>query len=466
MYHYKKIFFGIFAFLSFGCVFLLLPSSASAAVSAPRNYGGTGSSHNPVGNGTILEQEFAGVDFDGDYTLTGLELRAYKVGSPTDNLIVEVYDSNLGISCPYRTGSALATATVSGSTLPTSYDYVVFTFSAPLDVSEDSDLAVRVYRSGASDASNYYRINGEGSDADGAADTRVLCDASAFAMYRFTGDITANPQCVLQSASQGYLANGKTTIYAAATCSGFQPSAAWIGAVRIDPVGSHLAWSEGYGPFPDPYSFDTLDGQPVEATAGRWRVRAYAKDGETLYVSGYMDIDITGVENPYAVLTNTGTPEDWDLGEDDAILSASTTGDDGYYFSASASAIIAAGGLVIGSDGCATISEDATSTGCVSADASTFLFRTFPLLSWPAGIFKAFFNAKEAVDSSPETYSLELPAHGNWIPAVIVVDSASRTKGIGAYIPVSAQDFFKSILTFGLWVAFVYRLRGYANRLI
>jgi len=47
-----------------------------------------------------------------------------------------------------------------------------------------------------------------------------------------------------------------------------------------------------------------------------------------------------------------------------------------------------------------------------------------------------------------------------------MVDSASRTKGIGAYIPVAAQDFFRAILTFGVWVAFVYRMKSYADRLV
>jgi len=121
---------------------------------------------------------------------------------------------------------------------------------------------------------------------------------------------------------------------------------------------------------------------------------------------------------------------------------------------------------VITPDGCAAIGEDATSTNCVILQGGWTLSSTFPLLTWPMGIFNAFLNAQETVESAPTAYSLELPSHGDWIPAVVVVDSASRTRGIGAYIPIAQQDFFRSIMTFALWVSFVMYLKRGADMLI
>jgi len=299
------------------------------------------------------------------------------------------------------------------------------------------------------------------------AATTFTNGASSCTWSGMTSQISSSvytPGCVLNVANAAATVEGQATIYAKGTCANFFPDTAWIGAVRIDALGPHLAWSEGYGPFPDPYELETTDGTPQPVENGTWRVRMYAKDGSTTYVSGYMDVVIYG--NPYTFLTDTGTPADWELDPDDQALSASSTGEDGYYFNASTTAIVAAGGLVITPDGCAAIGENATSTTCVVQGGAYQLQNTFPLLSWPFGIFQAFFNAKEAVDSAPTTYSLELPSHGDWIPAVVVVDSASRTKGIGAYIPVTAQEFFRSILTFAVWVAFVYRMKRYADRLL
>lgn len=276
-------------------------------------------------------------------------------------------------------------------------------------------------------------------------------------------EITPTPECTLHEANPAATASGDQTIYARGSCDDFFPTSAWLGAVRIDPIGAHVAWSEGIGPFPDPYELETSDVPSQILSDGLWRVRMYARDGDTLYVSGYMDVQLDS--SPYVPLTSFGTPEDWELDPDDAALTPDTTGD-GYTFSASAVAIAAQGGLVIGADGCASIGEDATSTNCVFADNTGLLFSAFPLLSWPMGIFQAMLDAEQAVSSATAAYVVELPAHGDWIPAVVVIDSASRTKGIGAYISLSQQEFFRSIITFGIWVAFVLRMKGYADELI
>lgn len=298
-------------------------------------------------------------------------------------------------------------------------------------------------------------------------DTIFTNGATACTWGAITAQIASSnfaPGCTLEVANAAVTDTGEQTIYARGRCANFNPTTAWLGAVRIDPIGSHVAWSEGFGPFPAPYTLETTDVPDQTLTNGTWRVRMYAKDGDTTYVSGYMDVVLDGVTG-LELITDFGHPEDWELDPDDAALTPETTGD-GYTFSASAVAIAAQGGLVITSEGCAAIGENATSTKCTVAEGSSMLFQVFPLLSWPMGIFQAMLTAEQAVSSATASYVVELPAHGDWIPAVVVVDSASRTKGIGAYIPLSTQEFFRSIITFGIWVAFVLRMKGFADELI
>lgn len=447
-----------------------LPSLA-AEIDPPACWPAAGANHNAFGQAARQKLNFPVIDYPSSYILTGIKVYGMKVGSPTDNVVVSVYegDATSG-TAGYISGALLTSATLSGAAWPSgAHDIIEITFDNSILVEAGDDLAIQFDRSGADSGTDYYRLNGQNSCIDGVeTDNFVKWTGASWTTDgegpRMVTLGTLDPACVLTTASAAALSGGQQTIYAAATCQGFFPSSAWIGAVRLDPVGSHLAWSEGFGPFPDPYSFETTDGIDQAVSNGLWRVRAYAMNDGELITSGYIDLQLDG--NPYLYLTDTGTPGDWELDPSDALLTASTTGETGYYFSASTAAIVAAGGLVITPDGCAAVGEDATSTGCVFLNEGNWLTRAFPLLTWPTGIFQAFYDAASNTENASTAYSVALPSHGDWIPEVIVVDSASRTLGIGAYIPVSAQDFFRSILTFGVWVAFVYRLRSYANRLV
>lgn len=273
-----------------------------------------------------------------------------------------------------------------------------------------------------------------------------------------------DPRCELLTANAAATASGDQTIYAEGRCEGFYPTSAWLAAVRTDPVGSHVAWSEGIGPFPDPYEFATSDVPSQILSNGTWRVRMYARDGDTLIVSPtYQDVMLDG--SVYVPLTSYGTPAEYELDPDDPALSPDSTGN-GYTFSASTVAIAAAGGLVIGVDGCAGIGEDATSTLCAFADSSNILYRTFPLLTWPMGIFQAALNAQQNMDAATPTYEIALPSHGDWVPAVVLVSSASSGAGIGRWIPLAQQQFFRSIMVFAVWVAFVLAMKRKADRLL
>lgn len=271
-------------------------------------------------------------------------------------------------------------------------------------------------------------------------------------------------ECTLDAAQAAFLIDGQQTISAEGSCQGFFPTSAWIGAVRIDPVGSHKAWSEGLGPFPDPYTLDTDDLPGQALSNGTWRIRMYGMDGTTLVVSDAIDVVLTG--QTYGYLTDAGNPYDHTFSATDTILGIDGDGE-GYVFSASTSAIVAAGGLRVDADGCAHVpGEDATSTLCTGGSAYNDLFQKFPLLSWPLGMFTAFRNAAEAVELAPTAYTVGLPSHGDWIPAVTLVDSASSGAGIGQYISTERQQFFRSILAFGLWVMFCTAMMRKAWRLL
>lgn len=274
------------------------------------------------------------------------------------------------------------------------------------------------------------------------------------------------PGCVLDSATAAVTSSGAPTISAAGTCDGFYADTAWLGAVRIDPVGAHASWSEGYGPFADPYTLSTADVAKQELSNGTWRVRMYARSGTTTYVSeNYVDVVLDG--SAFTPLTAESVPlDEWDITEDNTPISVDSGGE-GYVLSASAVELAARGGLRITADGCGAVGEDATSTRCAAANGALALQNAFPLLTWPLGIFNAVTTAWKATEDASTTYAIELPSpNPTWAPEVVLVDSASRTRGIGAWISVERQTFFRSIASFAIWVMFVLSLKRKAFSLL
>jgi hypothetical protein len=90
------------------------------------------------------------------YGALGIQVYARKQGSPTDNLVLTLYQANDDTDVPE--GSAIGTVTLAGSGLTGSLAWVGGTFTEG-QMNPNKDHCVVVSRSGAADASNYYVVN-------------------------------------------------------------------------------------------------------------------------------------------------------------------------------------------------------------------------------------------------------------------------------------------------------------------
>lgn len=99
----------------------------------------------------------------------GVKLRVRKVGSPVDNLQVQLF-SDSGSNTPSGTNIS-TTATVGGGSLTTSYVETTFSFTGNV-LNAGTTYHIVITRSGANDGSNYYQIDaGSQSDYDGISNT-------------------------------------------------------------------------------------------------------------------------------------------------------------------------------------------------------------------------------------------------------------------------------------------------------
>lgn len=93
--------------------------------------------------------------------ISDVDLRLKKVGSPTDNVIVEIY-SDTGTNRP--SAKVSDTQTLAGTSLTTSYSTETFSFFTKPTVAVDDLMHIVIHRSGADDASNYYVLERSNSD--------------------------------------------------------------------------------------------------------------------------------------------------------------------------------------------------------------------------------------------------------------------------------------------------------------
>ncbi len=84
----------------------------------------------------------------------GLYLK--KTGTPADNLVLGIYATDAPTGNP--TGSALATSTIAASGATGSYVEYLATLSAEINLARGTVYALRLNRSGATDASNYLSV--------------------------------------------------------------------------------------------------------------------------------------------------------------------------------------------------------------------------------------------------------------------------------------------------------------------
>ena len=128
------------------------------------------------------------------WTATKVALRVQRVGNPGDNLTFKIHANGAGIP-----GSTIATATITGSTVPTAMNWVEGTLSVPVALNPGTTYWVEVGRTGSTySLSDYYLVGlDEGLGHSGAmkvyagdfsGGSWVTRDPDADMPFRITGE--------------------------------------------------------------------------------------------------------------------------------------------------------------------------------------------------------------------------------------------------------------------------------------
>lgn len=125
--------------------------------------------------------------------IIGLWLGLGKVVAPVDNLIIGIYlaDANGDPS-----GSALATCTIAGASLTTTLTLTFCDLTADVPIAAGTVIAIKYSRSGAVDATNYYKCSGYAATGYAGGDWKIFDGASYAADAAILDtyfDVLANP---------------------------------------------------------------------------------------------------------------------------------------------------------------------------------------------------------------------------------------------------------------------------------
>jgi hypothetical protein len=108
------------------------------------------------------------------WTVDTVELRLRKVGSPADNVTVQLYTDSAGAP-----NTLLKTATVAAASIPTEMDWVSFDFDNLQQLTSGTTYGLVVSRSGANSPTDYYEIDLDES-AGYASGTCTAYDGAAY----------------------------------------------------------------------------------------------------------------------------------------------------------------------------------------------------------------------------------------------------------------------------------------------
>lgn len=121
---------------------------------------GTGSNNN-IGNADSSTRQAQGFTYTDSLaeaiTLSDVTLIVCKVGTPTDNLYVELYSSSGGLPSTL-VANGTTTTVAGGSLVNPNYETVKFTWNTPPSITSGAMYHLVLRRSGANDAANYYRV--------------------------------------------------------------------------------------------------------------------------------------------------------------------------------------------------------------------------------------------------------------------------------------------------------------------
>lgn len=130
--------------------------------------------------GQRVYQTFA-LGYNDTWTVNAIELRARAVGAPSDNLRVSLYTDSAGAP-----GTLLEQATLAGSSLTDSVEWVSFAFANTTAMAYGTTYGLVIDRTGAMDADDFYEVEID-TDAGYSRGALRLYDGSAY--QSTTGDL-------------------------------------------------------------------------------------------------------------------------------------------------------------------------------------------------------------------------------------------------------------------------------------
>ena len=125
-------------------------------------------------------QTFA-LGYNDTWTLNAVELRVRAVGTPSDNLRVSLYTDSAGAP-----GTLLEQATLAGSSLTASVEWVSFAFANTTAMAYGTTYGLVIDRTGAMDADDFYEVE---IDADAGYSRGALALYDGTAYQSATGDL-------------------------------------------------------------------------------------------------------------------------------------------------------------------------------------------------------------------------------------------------------------------------------------
>ena len=130
--------------------------------------------------GQRVYQTFA-LGYNDTWTVNAIELRARAVGAPSDNLRVSLYTDSAGAP-----GTLLEQATLAGSSLTDSVEWVSFAFANTTALAYGTTYGLVIDRTGAMDADDFYEVEID-TDAGYSRGALALYDGTAY--QSATGDL-------------------------------------------------------------------------------------------------------------------------------------------------------------------------------------------------------------------------------------------------------------------------------------
>jgi hypothetical protein len=131
---------------------------ANVAAVPGLSYQTTSATEQAVGSSSANSKVMMVINLSGrSLNSLGVQVYARKQGSPTDDLVLSVYQANDNTDVPE--GSSLGSVNVAGGSMSGSLAWVGGLFSSEAQLRADKDYCLVVSRSGAVNASNYFVVN-------------------------------------------------------------------------------------------------------------------------------------------------------------------------------------------------------------------------------------------------------------------------------------------------------------------